>query len=1276
MDAELRQDSGLVLSRLLQLNEICDRYEQAARGGGVPRIEDYIASVSDSARSFLLGELLAQELELRVGRGERPAPEEYEARFPQHGAIIAAAFEHVTPAPPASDEADVHEASTVEFVTPGPSASDKAGVCEASTLDVGPDASERHPAAVLPEIPRYLVQQELGRGGMGIVFRAIQTGLRRTVALKMIRAGITAGRDDLLRFEREAKSIARMQHVNIVQIFEVARHDGLPYFSMEFVEAGSLAERLDGTPMQPRDAVALVRVLAGAIQAAHDRGVVHRDLKPANVLVAADGTPKIADFGLAVQLDAKDKLTASSAIVGTPSYMAPEQARGRSGSIGTSVDVYALGAILYELVTGRPPFRAATPLDTILQVLDAEPVSPRSLVPNLPRAVDTIILACLRKQPGQRYESARALADDLDRWLAGTPIRMRPVGPIVRSLLWVKRHPAIAGLILMTTCAATLAAVGFVWRQRAAESAAAKEAETARAEAILHAERLAMARREFDAGHLLEANEYLDRCVPPLRNWEWYYLKRRFQGAQVSVDTWGGGLAFHPDGSRIVTWGQVPDGRRRGSQSHDASVNTWDAASGKRVREYGGGPRRVYYAAFSPGGTRLVAAGLGRIASDWTPYWKPWGSVALPGDVEVWDTETGEKIVDWHDSGKDYSPGAGVALSRDGRRIAGSGRDGVLIVRDVVTGREVWSDGQHANGTNTLAMSPDGAYLASSDSRGEIVIVRDAATGSGPRSLRRHLPGPAELTFGPDGRFLLASPGSGVQQGAEVWDLASDREVLCLQRPTTYLAFSPDGSQLLVAVPDGVITARTLDEHDPGRGAWRLSRVSGSVVDLALGPEGKYLVAAASQQGRDRIRPGGASAIDVSCWDISSRRQRLAVTVGSRFDRDLQLQFPQVGPFALDPEGKYLACAAGPLSVRNAATGQDIWIANDAPAPIAVAFAPDGRRLASLSDEGRLGLWDVTNDMDVPVQRLGPFRPVCAEVSPDGDHVAALDEQGMVWTGLLSSGRPLASSSRRAATNGFIRLLPVFSPDVRRVAEITKDGASAALHVLESGQATSHLRGQEGNFIGALAFSADGNRLATGHWDLSIAIWDASDVRRLASVTDDAAFVTRLLFSADGRRLVSATEDGEVKVRSVEGLPGVGPPRFPFGHMGPSSGLRDPQARLDALAISPDGARVAAVGSNGYHGGRGVIEVWDADTGRTAYSLPVGTVWAIAFTPDGTRLATASDQVRLLDAKTGDRVWDLSRVPSRVLRLAFVQKGHRLVALCEDGARVWDARPL
>jgi eukaryotic-like serine/threonine-protein kinase len=358
----------------------------------------------------------------------------------------------------------------------------------ARLADPGASRSDHAPApaeapAGLPRIPGFEILGALGHGGMGAVYKARQVRLNRLVALKMILAGEHADGETRRRFKAEAEAVARLQHPNIVEIYEVGEHGGRPFLVLELCAGGTLAKRLNGTPLQPHQAAETARALALAVDAAHRQGVVHRDLKPSNVLLTAEGILKIADFGLAKRLDDTAQRTVSGAVVGTPSYMAPEQA-GKAGQVGPAADVYALGAILYELLTGRPPFRAADPLDTLLQVLRDEPVPPRRLAPQVPRDLETIALKCLAKEPRKRYPSAGELADDLERYLRGEPIQARRTPLWERALKWARRRPAAAALVAGAALLAALGVAAGIWYsenlRRQNEDLRAARAETAR----------------------------------------------------------------------------------------------------------------------------------------------------------------------------------------------------------------------------------------------------------------------------------------------------------------------------------------------------------------------------------------------------------------------------------------------------------------------------------------------------------------------------------------------------------------------------------------------------------------------------------------------------------------------------------------------------------------------------------------------------------------------------------------------------------------------------
>jgi serine/threonine protein kinase len=465
----------------------------------------------------------------------------------------------------------------------------QAGLADPAPREQESGATE--PAA-WPNIAGYEILDVLGRGGMGVVYRARQERLGRVVALKVLLAGAHASELDLARFRAEAEAVARLQHPNIVQIYEIGESDGCPYLALEHVAGGSLADRLHGTPLAARDAARLVETLAQAIHTAHQHGIVHRDLKPANILLRSKTTtddtdqtdnkkpgftssvlsvvefvPKITDFGLAKRLDGVTLSTQTGAILGTPDYMAPEQAAGQA--VGPVADVHALGAILYQLLTGRPPFVAATPLDTLLRLKLEEPVPPSLLQPGLPRDLETICLKCLRKEPAQRYVSAAALADDLRRFDRGEPIRARRTARWERAAKWARRHPtraALFGVSALATLALVGAGVGLWYNGRL--QTALVEADTQRQRAVegegkvqrlLYFSHINLASRFWQEGQVARMHALLEDQRPKSaeqedhRGFEWYYLWKIHHGSRLTLQPAGSDVAFHPDGNRVAS---------------------------------------------------------------------------------------------------------------------------------------------------------------------------------------------------------------------------------------------------------------------------------------------------------------------------------------------------------------------------------------------------------------------------------------------------------------------------------------------------------------------------------------------------------------------------------------------------------------------------------------------------------------------------------------------------------------------------------------------------
>jgi len=423
------------------IHQVCERFEADwRRGGGVrPRAEDHLSGLQDPSPK-LVEELLGLEIELRREAGERPVAFEYLQRFPERRDVIAGLFDDSSPSradpnataawPPIAAQG---RSTLVDSSPPRPGAGNAP-----ATARPAPSPGKR--------FGKYELISEIARGGMGVVYRARDTVLNRVVAIKMILSGSMATADERERFQREAQLAANLDHPNVVPIHEVGEHDGFPYFSMRLIEGGSLADRLDAFRDDPRAAARLVAILARAIQFANEKGFIHCDLKPSNILMDPDGAPRITDFGLARHASDTSGITMSGAILGTPSYMAPEQASGQRREISPATDVYGLGAILYELLTGRPPFHLPTKMETVLQSLYGEPIPPRELRPNVPRELESICLKCLEKSPKARYPSAAALADDLTRFLHGDAVGS--TGLFQKLRRWTRREPEVVSRLV------------------------------------------------------------------------------------------------------------------------------------------------------------------------------------------------------------------------------------------------------------------------------------------------------------------------------------------------------------------------------------------------------------------------------------------------------------------------------------------------------------------------------------------------------------------------------------------------------------------------------------------------------------------------------------------------------------------------------------------------------------------------------------------------------------------------------------------------------------
>jgi WD40 repeat protein/tRNA A-37 threonylcarbamoyl transferase component Bud32 len=1061
---------------------------------------------SDESPSLdaLLDQVVHDYLEAVDAHGA-PDPEELIGAYPELAADLRLFF--------AGQEEVERLQQAVRAETPAPAVS-----CVA-TRELGSPARAGRVPRPGQSFGDYELLEEIARGGMGIVYKARQISLQRVVAVKMILAGQLASAEEVRRFRHEAEAAAQLEHPNIVPIYEVGEHEGQHYFSMQLIEGGCLtaprgrkpeagaepAPDRDSRPaLTERRAARLIGTVARAVHHAHQRGILHRDLKPANILLDAAGEPHITDFGLAKRVQGDYRLTQSGAILGTPSYMAPEQAGGEKCHLTTAVDVYSLGAVLHELLTGRPPFIADTPLDILIQVRTREPEPPSRYRPKLPRDLETICMKCLEKDPAKRYATAMALAEDLDRFLAGEPILAHPAGRWRRGVKWAMRRPVEAALILLVLVVAVLGVGGVIWQWRKAEAALVQLANT------LYFKRISLAERYAATGDMNRAREALDDGPAELRRWEWHYLKRvcdpevlRLRGHTDLVEN----VCYSPDGCSLATasWDETvriwdantgavlrvlpshlggaasaafsPDGRRLATGSIDQTVRVWDLATGEELLALRGAGA---YVAFSPDGKRLATGGRDRV-------------------VHVWDVRTGEQLVE---TGQGEGLVHSVAFSADGRQV-GAGLGGRWCrVWDAATGRECFNREFVHSSARSQAFSPDGRYLAVID--GNSILLLDPRTGQARENrILTTLDAFSRVAFSKDGHNLaVASRFTGyvavheIPTGKVVYDSRA--------HPTgvASVAFSPNGRCLAVArgrVVTIEVCPRRADPDPPALGvAWNQERSR-----FALSGEGCHL--AILHQGLTTL----------SVWDVPGRRIAVRISVPVDAKR-----------IEYSPAGRLLACTrtdSGEVQMRDTASGAELpSLGQDSsPGDPALAFSPDGSWLAVTSDKNRVRVWDVGTGKEERALEVAP-NATCLSFSPNRERLA-VGCQDLVEVWDMRRAKKLRTLGGH---KGFI-VNVLFSPDGRLIA--SNDDQAVRIWNAASGKALHTFQGHTGP-VQAVAFTPDGQRLVTGGGDGGLKLWDVQTGQEVFRLPGHRVPITFVRFTPDGRQLISGGADGLAKI--------------------------------------------------------------------------------------------------------------------------------------------------
>ena len=1026
----------------------------------------------------------------------------------------------------------------------------------------------------------YELLEEIARGGMGVVYKARQVSLNRIVALKMILTGQLASPGDVQRFHAEAEACARLDHPQIVPIHEVGEHEGQHFFSMKLVEGGSLAQAISspGSVISQKDAARILAQVARAVHYAHQRGILHRDLKPANILLERESksagkatsppgswpmVPLITDFGLAKLMEKDHGVTHTGAIVGTPSYMAPEQARAEK-CLTTGTDIYSLGAIFYELLTGRPPFRGTTPLETMHLVQEKEPERPRTVNPRIDCDLETICLKCLEKASAQRYGSADELAKDLERWLGGEPITARPVGKAERLWRWGRRNPVIVGftglaaaLLVLVAVAAT---IGYFTTSAALDQSDRR----------LYAAHMNLAQQALEAredGRILALLElHVPRAgQPDLRGWEWDYLRARCR-IRLRFNFSALSLAWSPDGRWLAGVSGIYHGNERDRAGRPVQV--WDMATGSEaftllMKDPSGMHNVHWILAWSPEGRRLAALGPDGTVQIWdvntrtelltlmrtftretliekftTLAWSGDGerlaSATQGGQVKVWEAATGKEILtlpgdlnarDW-----DWA-----VWSPDGRQLASSGRAGTKFW-DATTGREI----RTLKGYRIQSWSPDGRRLYAFGGDGSAKLV-DAAT-------LQEIPSPAvgdtahPPTWSPDGRQLAAATGNTT---IKVWDAVTGKESLVLRgRGAGACVWNPDSRRLALAGSGGI----TVWDTGPAYEDVPLNGHTGEVTWAVWSPDGRHVASAS----RDRT---------LRVWDVATAKQT----------RTLDGSTEELLAVAWSGDGSYLASMdwTGVVKVWDTQTWKPVATLTDLPATSEVArhwptgtaklaWSADSRHLAAAK-----GRFAGQNDA-VTVWEAGTWQPVF------GPHM---------MTTRLNIDVAWSRKGQQLAILGFVdqRYMPT-SGSGSDVLIVWKPGAGEKPRALIDSNRRVSMRI---TILGSVAWSPDDRWLAfacdTGLTVGShgLRIWDVSREQTVRTLRGHTDVVRSVAWSPDGRRLVSASDDGTVKVWDVssgeELLTFRGKPGTPF----------------TSVVFSPDGRHIVASQGN-------TMIVWDA----------------------------------------------------------------------------------
>jgi WD40 repeat protein/tRNA A-37 threonylcarbamoyl transferase component Bud32 len=1064
---------------------------------------------------------------------------------------------------------------------------------------------------------RFQIRARIGVGGFGAVYRAYDPVLDREVALKVPRAEVLREPKARARFLREPKAAAQLRHPHIVPIYEAGGDGDHYYIASAFIEGQTLKDAIEDQQPDFRRVARIVRDLADALDYAHGMGVIHRDVKPANVMIDSRGQPLLMDFGLAHWKQSGEKLTQDGSMMGTPAYMAPEQADRSVGEVGPASDQYSLGVVLYELLGGNIPFSGPAAA-VIFNHLHQPPESPRRLNPRVPKDLETICLKAMAKRPGDRYANCAALSEDLRRWLDGEPVRARQMGVGERLVRWRRRNPVAAALSATTAILLVVVAiVTSVSAVRTSRALAVAELEQSRAEQE-------WARAE---ANLREARRQQQRAEQARREAEVRLVELERQRKETERER------KVAEGASQTAQNERNEAQRQRDEAKEARAN--ESLATHKVRT------KLAEEAFSRGSTLCeqgeAARGilfLARALAD------------LPADERELQTAFRLKLAAW--LARIYvcrleieHPGTvlSLAVGGDGRQVLTGGDDHTARLWDTERGLLIGEPMGHRDKVTAVAFQPHGRILATGSADG-VARLWESATGRPLSRSFEHQVGITAVAFSPDGKLLLTAGGHTVQK----WEVASRKPVgrrLEHLADVQTAAFSPDGT-MIVAGFKGVANGAQLWDAVTGLSIGQPWQQSDPVSTVGFCfKSGKMLVGDAADQAQ--------------LWNWTTKQP---------FGPPLK-HLGNILAAAINDDGSSAVTGSQDHTARlwNLTTGLPIGFPMQHRGPVTcVAFNPvnDGVITGSF---GSLRFWNPQHPsagvrLERTLEHTGAVGAVA--FSPRGDRCATgtgAQQSGVIQLWDCSTGRPVGKPVEGPHPISSIK----FSPDGKLI--LTAEGNVAVLRDTATGERVG-LRLRHAKNVHAAAFSNDGKFVVTGSADGTARVWEAPSGRPTQSVFQhaDREVVLAVAFSPDGKTVVTGTEAGMARQWNVASGQEV---RQAWQHGGP----------VYAVSFSPDGKTVATAGEDQ------LVRLWSSATGQSqARSLGHSTpVYAISFSPDGRMILTGGRDgyARLWDVVSGKEVARSQKHGAAVLAVAFRPDGRAVLTGCQDKlARLWQLPPM